>query len=285
MTELVIKMTSWLVASMALGFIVAWLLSRIIYTSKRSYDEDTFSAVILERNNMIDKLEKKFRNKKMMFEKLSKHLNTSEESLAEKDSLLITLKNRIENSNSNKSSSLELKEKNNLLRMQIQKLEQSDIKRVNELEGLEEILLLAEEKVEENKKKYQQILKKLDEDIELLTLENEKNKMSMKLYEKNIKAFEEELKLYEADSFAPEFIISKDQFLKIEEQLEIYQEEIKSLKNENSELLLKSQKSFNTQHLSDRVLEDKVADSLKKENTEGSMVKVFRETYKKITKI
>ena len=109
--------------------------------------------------------------------------------------------------------------------------------------------------------------------------------MSIKLYEKNIKAFEEELKLYEADSFAPEFIISKDQFLKIEEQLEIYQEEIKSLKNENSELLLKSQKSFNTQHFADRVLEDKEANQFKKENDEGSMVKVFRETYKKITKI
>ena len=276
MTELMIKMTSWLVAAMALGFIVAWLLSRIIYKRKQGYEKDTFSAVILERNNMIEKLEKSFRNKRIMVEKLSEDLGKSEESLAEKTSLLTTLQNRLDNSSSNENSTLLLKEKNNLLFKKIQKLEQSDIKRIKELEDFGEIVLLAEEKVEENEKNYRQILKKLDNDIEYLTIQNEKHENNMKAYQKTIIELEESLKLYEADSSEAEFIISKDQFVQIEEQLSIYQKEIKSLKYTNKELLLKSQTE-------DRVLEDKTIKELHKERDDSSMVKVFRETYKKIT--
>ena len=280
MTELMMKMTSWLVAAMVLGFVVAWLLSRIIYKKRQDNKENAFSAVILERNNIIDKLEKSFRDKRKIFEEVSNDLKNSQEALAEKTSLLTTLQNRVDNSNEN--TSLVLKEKNNLLAIKIQKLEEDDIKRVGELEGFEEILLLAEKKVEENEKSYQEVLKSLDEDIEHLTLENEKNKTNIKFYKKNIKAFEEDLKLYKSDSLDSEFIISKDQFLKIEEQLVIYQEEIKSLENVNSELLLKAAKSF-TGLQEDSVLENKTFSELGKERDDGAMVKAFRETYKKIT--
>ena len=276
MTELMIKMTSWLVAAMALGFMVAWLLSRTIYKRKEDYEKDTFSAVILERNNMVEKLEKSFRNKRIMFEKLSEDLIKSEEALAEKTSLLTTLQNRLDRSSSNKSASLLLKEKNNLLFKQIQELEQSDQKRLKELEDFGDIVLLAEEKVEENEKSYRQIVKKLDNDIEHLTIENEKHKDDMKAYRKTIIDFEESLKLYESDSSESEFIISKDQFVQIEEQLSIYQKEIQSLKFRNKELLLKSENE-------ERVLEDKTIKELYKERDDSSMVKVFRETYKKIT--
>lgn len=283
MTELMMKMTSWLLVAMALGFIVAWLLSRTIYKKKQGDKENTFLAVILERNNMIDKLEKSFSKERMIFEKLSDDLKTSNEALAEKTSNLTTLQNRINNSNSNENISLALKEKNNSLLIQIQKLEQADIKRVKELEGFEEILLLAEEKVEDSEKSYKQIVKKLDDDIECLTLEAEKSKKGHRLNEKTISDLKEALRLYEADSSAPEFIISKDQFIKIEEQLGIYQKEIESLKSENHEFFLKLKKS-SSELDEEKILENKTVYELQKENNDSSVVKVFRETYKKITK-
>ena len=264
MTELMIKMTSWLVAAMVLGFIVAWLLSRSIYKRKQTEAEDTFSEAIFERNSMVDKLEKSFRNKRAMFEKLSEDLKKSEEALAEKTSLLTTLQNKVDTNSSTKNNSLKLKEKNNLFLKKIQKLEESEIKRVKELEDFEEIVLLAEEKIEENERNYRKILKKLDNDIAHLTVENEKYEEDMKAYRKTIIDLEESLKLYKADSTEAEFIISKDQFTKIEEQLSLYQKEIKFLKYRNKDFLVKTK------------LEDK-------EPHNSSMVKVFRESYKKIT--
>ncbi|HIP51353.1 MAG TPA: hypothetical protein EYG94_04610 [Campylobacterales bacterium] len=240
MTELMIKMTSWLVAAMVLGFIVAWLLFRTIYKRKQDEAEDTFSKAIFERNNMIDKLEKSFRNKRVMFEKLSEDLKKSEEALAEKTSLLTTLQNKVDTSSSTKNNSLKLKEKNNLLLKKIQEFEQSDIKRVKELEDFGEIVLLAEEKIEENERNYRKILKKLDNDIAHLTVENEKHERNMNVYQKTIVDLEESLKLYKADSTEAEFIISKDQFMQIEEQLRLYQKEIKFLKSTNKELLFHS---------------------------------------------
>jgi hypothetical protein len=276
-------MTSWLVAAMALGLIVAWLLSKLTYQRKFKDKEDTFSAVILERNNMIDKLEKSVRNKTVMFQKLSNDLKNSQESLAEKTSGLTTLQHRLDNTTSNENTSVALKEKNNLLRIEIQKLKEADIKRLEELKGFEEVLLFAEEKIEENEKSYRQIIKKLDDDIECLTLEAEERKKGQHLDKKTISDLEEALTLYEADSSAPEFIISKDQFVKIEEQLGTYQKEIESLKSENREFFLKLKKSSGAFE-EEKILENKTVYALQKENDDSSMVKVFRETYKKITK-
>ena len=284
MTELMIKMTSWLVAAMALGFIVSWLLSRIIYKKKEAYKVDSLSAVLLERNNMIEKLEKSFRNEKIMLGKVSADLIDAEKLLSEKTSLVTTLHHRLENSNLNKTDTLVLQEKNNLLATEIQKLKQLDRKRVDELRGFEEVLFLAEERMEENEKNYRQVVKQLDNDIEVLTVQNEKHKRNKKLYESTINDFKESLKLYKADTSEPEFIISKDQFVKIEEQLVIYQKEIENLKSENDKLLLKFKKSDKELRLEADSLEDKMIEELNKENDDGSMVKAFRETYKKITK-
>ena len=206
MTDLMIKMTFWLVAAMLLGFIVAWFLSRIIYKRKQNSIENMFDTVIVERNNTIDELEKNFRNKREIFEAVSNELENSKEALAEKTLHIKTLQNRLDNSSSNENINLELK-------------------------GFEEVLVLAEDRIE-----------KLNEEMEYLTLENQKDKKSIKLYEKNIKTLEEELKLYKAEKLDAEFIISKDQFVKIEEQLKIYQKEIRYLKNANSELLVKLQR-------------------------------------------
>jgi hypothetical protein len=271
MTELMIKMTSWLIASMALGFLVAWLLSRAIYEKKEADIENNFSTLIFEQKNMFNKLEENFRNKKRMLEMSTTELTQSEAALAEKISLLTTLQNKLDNNSLDESNSFQSKEKNTLLFKKIQELEQSDIKRIKELDDFGEIVLLAEEKLEENEKSHQQILKELNNDIECLTVENKKNKSSMKAYLKTIRELEESLTLYQADSTQEEFIISKDQFIKIEEQLLIYQKEIKSLKHINKKSLLKSQ------------IEDKTIKEQHKEGDDSSMVKVFRESYKKIT--
>lgn len=281
MADLMIKMTLWLLAAMALGFIVAWLLSKIIYTNKQSAEIDSLSAVILERNNMIDKLEKKFRNEKVKFAKISDDFRDSEEALAQKSSLLSSLQNKINNVSSHENECMELKRQNVLLNVDLKKLKELDDKRVKELKGFEEILVLAEEKLEENEKNYKQILKSLDENLESLRVENDNYKNSNKFYEKKITELKEELKLYESNSKDPEFVISKDQFVKIEEQLKDYQEKIAVLKNENNELMLKVKRNFKE---ADTILEDNTVDEVKKESGDGSMVKVFRETYKKITK-
>jgi len=110
-------------------------------------------------------------------------------------------------------------------------------------------------------------LKKLDNDIEYLTSQNEKHEESIKAYKKTIIDLEASLKLYEADSSEIEFIISKDQFVQIEEQLLEYQKEIKFLKSQTKE----------------NILEDKTIKELHKKRDDSSMVKVFRESYKKIT--
>jgi len=228
MTELMMKMTSWLLASMFLGFIVAWFLSRIIFRRKQNSIEDMFDATIVERNNTIDELEKKIRKERGIFETVSNELENSKEALAEKTSLLETFKNRFENNNSGENIN--------------EKLEEIDRKRVLELKGFEEVLVLAEDKIEENEKLFSEVVEQLKKEMEILTLENEKDKKSIKLYEKRISTLKEELKLYQAEKLDTEFIISKDQFLKIEEQLRIYQKEIVSLKNENAELLVKLEK-------------------------------------------
>ena len=217
MTDLMMKMTSWLLASMFLGFIVAWFLSRIIFRRKQNSMEDMFDVAIVERNNTIDELEKKIRKEKGVFETVSNELENSKEVLAEKTSLLTTLQNRLENNNSGEN----IKQR---------------------YEEFEEVLILAEEKLEENEKSFAKVVEKLNEEMETLILDNEKDKQTIKRYEKRIKTLEEELKLYQAEKLDAEFIISKDQFLKIEEQLIIYQKEIASLKNENAELLEKLEK-------------------------------------------
>jgi len=269
MIELMLKMIFWLLSAMTLGFIVAWLLAKVFYQKKQSAQHDGLSAVIVERNNMVDKLEKKFHNQRVMFEKISDDLKYAEKDVAEKSSLLETLHNKLNTLNSSERESLELKRENLLCKHEIKKLKEVDSKRVKELKGFEEILLLAEKKIEEN-----------HESIKKLHAQNERQKYSLKGYKKHIDELQEELKLYASNSSDPEFVISKDQFVKIEEQLKEYQEKIDFLTNENNQLHLKMKK---TKQEPDEILEEKAVDEVKREEDEGTMVKVFKETYHKIT--
>lgn len=281
MVELMFKMVFWLLAAMALGFVMAWFLAKIFYQKKQRLEVDTLSAVLLERNNMIDKLEQKFRNEKIMFEKVSDNFKNTEEALAQKSSLLTTLQNKLNNLNVYEQESIELKRQNLLLSKEVKQLKVADKERVRELEDFEEVLILAEKKVDENEQNYQQVLKSLDERVEALEEERQNYINTIKRYEKDMAELEEALQLYTSTTSDPEFVISKDQFVKIEDQLKMYQEQLLLLENENNELRLKIEKSEKTP---EKLLEENTVKEVKKERDEGSMVKVFRETYKKITK-
>ena len=243
MTELMIKMTFWLVAAMLLGFIVAWFLSRVIYKRKQYQIEKIFDRSIVEQNNIIDELEKKIRKKREAFENVSNELEDSKGLLAEKTSLLTKVQHNLTSSHSSKSLDLKLQEENSLLSIENKKLKEIDNKRVMELKSFEEVLLLAEDRIEENEKLHFQVVENLNEENEILILKSKKYKENIKIYEKRIKKLDEKLKLYKAKSVDSEFIITQDQFISIEEQLRKYQKEIRTLENLNRELLQKFKKS------------------------------------------
>ena len=277
MTELMLKMTLWLVVAIGLGFIFGWLIAKAVQKKKYNEELDALDMALSDRSDMLEKLEKKFRNEKVMFSKISKDLKKSEEDLAEKTSMVTQLHLKLNKINGSQSNAIEVENSNKVLHNQIKSLEERDSKRAKEVEEFEAVLLKAEEKMEENRAAYESRVMNLEEQIELLTLENEEKLKSVELYQDTIAEFEEELKLYTANSADAEFVISKDQFTKIEEQLENYQKEILTLKNENNDLRKKSQ--------------EKVEEKLGKESEveaveldDGSIVKLFRETYKKITK-
>lgn len=242
MRELMMQMTSWLLASMFLGFMVAWFLSRLIYRRKQNHIEDMFDKLIREQNSMINKLENDFRTKQEAFEHISKELESVKEALAQKSSRVTTLQNRLKKSNPTEGVNLKLKEENSRLSIKHQELEEMDQKRVMELKNFEETVVLAENKLKESEKLHFQVVETLNEEIETLRVNNEKHQQTLKAYEKRIKALEEELKLYKAERMDSEFIISRDQFVTIEEQLRKYQEEIATLKKANGKLLAKLEK-------------------------------------------
>ena len=215
-----IEMTSWLVAAMVLGFIVAWLLSKEINKRKQKKEKNKFLTVINERNGVIEKLEQGFRKKETMLKELTEDFKKSQEELAVKTSGLTTLQNKFNHLENNQSESLAVKN-----------FQKTDAKRLKELSEFEEVLILAESKIDENEEKYRKKLKSLEETISNLTLANEKYKK----YKKTIASLEEELHLYRSNSSDVEFIISKDQFVRLENQLRVYQEEINALKNKEQE--------------------------------------------------
>jgi len=265
------KMSLWLVAAIALGFIFGWLLSKVLYENKYREEVDTLDGILLERNEMLEQTEQKYIDEKKVFDKVSTNFRKSEEELEEKNSLLIDLQSKLEHAEL--SGLPKMKEENKILHNELEKLKNLELRRVHEGQEFEQVLLKAETQIEESEFKYRKELEELERKVELLTLDNDEKLKTMELYQSTIVDFEEELKLYTASSDDDKFVISKDQFTKIEEQLEKYQEEILTLKSKNSELSsTKSLKMENRSHNTDADLSD------------GSIVKLFRETYKKITK-
>ncbi len=264
MIELIIKMTFWLLASMGLGLFVGWLFFRNSSHKKYREELDSLDAIISERNRMLDVIEKKFRNEKIRSQKSSEEIYELEKMLSEKTSMVTQLKTELDSVD---------RVEDEHLKQRVKELERLDRRREKELEEFESVLLKAEESIEKQAKEHLKIVDELTQKIDLLELENHEKVKTIELYQDRIAELEEELKLYTANSKDAEFVISKDQFTKIEEQLEKYQEEIRVLKKEKSDLL--------------NNLKEDEDDSLKEEILElndGSIGKLFRETYKRITK-
>jgi len=268
------EMSMWLIIAIALGFIFGWLLSKIIEKRKYGSEIESLNTILQERNERLEKLEKKFQEEKMILDEVSNKLRNSEESLVQKISLATQLQAKLEKEKNSNSDSVESTKYIYALEKQIKELKKTDKKRVEELKEFELVLLKAEEIIAENKKRDKALVDDLEYQVEILTLTNDEKLKAIALYQETIVEFENELKLYTATSKDDEFVISKDQFLKIEEQLETYQKEIVALKKINSDFV------DTTVHIKPEVepiIEEKELD-------DGSIVKLFRETYKKITK-
>ena len=231
MTDLIVEMVVWLLLALVFGFFIGWIFTRAKEAEKYSIERDSLSSSLSDRDEMLGKLEKKFRNQKIMFDKLSADYEFSEEQVAEKTSLLTQIKANLEKTKMGIDSGEELTKKNKSLIQQTKNLEFLDKKRRLELEEFEHVLIKAEVAIENND---EEILK-LEDTIETVSLENEEKTDAIALYIRTIADFEEELRLYTSTKEDSEFVISKDQFVKIEEQLIKYQNEIELLKKKNSE--------------------------------------------------
>ena len=267
MMELIIKMTFWLVLAMLLGFVISWFLSKTIYSKQYLEQKKSLENTIAERNSLLSKVEKELQSEKTISKKLLQNLKTTQKELLSNATALKKLERQLESDTKDGSSFH---------------------KREQELKEFEEILLLAEKKIEENEVDYKVALKKLTDEIERLKAEKKSDKQSIKFHEETIDGLKEDLVLYKADTSRPEFIITKDQFLKIEEQLGLYSNEIITCKDEKNKLMKKLKNRVqplkaNLEKANFEKLEPKKVNEMSIASDDGSVVKVFRETYKKIT--
>lgn len=284
MTELILKMIFWLLAAMVLGLVVAWLLAKVYYRRRENDQADNHAAFILERNNLIDKLKQKLDQQKLAYEKLSNELELTKTSLDSKNTQAKNLQNKLNSLNTSVGQTDSLKRQNNLLNLELERVKSLNQKVSNELAEFETVLVHAEDKLEESEKSYRQIIKSLDKEVEELTLLSQEQRQKLTQNQKYILSLEKDLQLYHASNSDPEFIITKDQFIKIEEQLKNYQEEITHLREEKNELMSKIPKNPKTQSTDLEPIEEKPQDEREKNRDDSSMVRVFRDTYKKITK-
>ncbi len=268
MTELIMKMILCLVVALILGFIIGWLLTKISQSKRHLLEIDVLSSTLDDRNERIDTLEKQFTDKETTLLKFNHKNRELTELLEEKTTLLdknshslSKLQQQLNIAENSVSENLGAEEDKQSLLEQINQLECEANDRVKEIQELETVVIKAENTIET-----------LQNQIEELNLLNEEKEKTMALFQETIGELEQELKLYSTHGGEDEFVISKDQFTHIEEQLVDYQKEITILKKENSRLLQVT-KSEGSSEKSESTDMDDIA-----------IVKLFRETYKKITK-
>jgi uncharacterized membrane-anchored protein YhcB (DUF1043 family) len=295
MTELIMKMVLCLVAALILGLIIGWLLSKIAQSKKHLFEVDVLSNTLDDRNNHIEMLEKQFSEKETALLQYSHENRELKESLVEKSNNLLNAESKLKSAAEAINSNQNFKNENERLLKQVTQFRDEAQSKTKELEELETVLVKAEKTIEDKSNLLSDSAKKLatfasgvvgglavgsgsdseeklKSKLEELTLINDEKDNSIALYQNTISELENELKLYITNGEDDEFIISKDQFTHIEEQLVDYQKEIKALKEDNSRLVqLSSSENSN--------------DNSKSEDMDDiSIVKLFRETYKKITK-
>jgi len=295
MIELITKMVLCLILALILGAIIGWLLSKIAQSKKHHLELDVLTDTLDDRNNQIEMLEKQFSEKETTLLQYNHENRELKEALVDKSNSLIDIESKFKSAEKSMNSNLKFKEENERLLNEVIQYKGEAASKTKELEELETVLVKAEQTIEDKSNLLSDSAKKLatfasgvvgglsvgsndknEEElkskIEELSLTNEEKDNSIILYQNTISELENELKLYITNGQEDEFIISKDQFTHIEEQLVGYQKEIKELKEDNSRLVQLS----NTKKINNT--------SKSEEMDDISIVKLFRETYKKITK-
>ncbi len=281
MTELITKMILCLIVAFLLGLVIGWLLSKIAQSKKHLFEKDVLNNTLDDKNSRIKILEKECAEKEATILQYSDENKKLKESLEEQEKSITH----------NSTLSVE----NQDLLEELKTLKEEVDAKTKELEELETVLVKAEKTIEDKNNLLSDSVKKLatfstgaaggfvvgsksDEEkklkskIEELTLANTEKDKSIALYQETISELENELKLYISNGEEDEFIVSKDQFTHIEEQLVAYQKKIKELKEENIRLAQLSNSENTNDNLNSNELDD------------IAIVKLFRETYKKITK-
>lgn len=268
MIELILKMTFWLVTAMGLGFIMAWFLSKIVYQKRYLQEKESLEEIIAKQSGQLTRLRKEFKSEKEMSRNLVDKVKETEKNLLETTTLL-------ENKNKEQSDSA--------LELEIKKLKSIALKKEEALESFDEVLLLAETREEENNHKHKIAIQKLQDEIKELKSIKRSNQKAIKHSNQTIEELKKDLLLYQADTSEAEFIMKKEQFVKIEEQLGIYAQEIEEYKKENVKLkksLLESKRQI---YANLNIKAPSTLTKIEGEVEDGSVVKVFRETYRKIT--
>lgn len=255
MTTLIFKMVFCLVAALLLGLLIGWLLSKAIQSKRYLEEIDRLRTTIEDRNAFIIELEKKYDDEKLMVLDVKDQLLEKTDLVESQSTQLSETKQALTLAQSSVHENLDAKVHNHALIEQIHKLEKLLQRKEVELKEFERVLVKAEETIEEKENLFATI----NHQVEELSCSNE--------------ALKRELKLYSVDGAEDEFIISKDQFTHIENQLVAYQKEIDRLNRENRVLSGKSKD------------DESKGDSSEASNMDDtSIVKLFRDTYKKITK-
>jgi len=295
MTELITKMILCLIVALLLGLVIGWLLSKIAQSKKHLFEKNALNNTLADKNSRIEVLEKQCAEKENTLLQHSDEKKELKELLEEKDRALVSVENKLKNQEKSITHNSNLTTENQDLLEELNRLKEEVDAKTKELEELETVLLKAEETIEEKSNLLSDSVKKLatfstgavggfvagstsDEEeklkskIEELTLTQTEKDKSIALYQETISELENELKLYISNGEEDEFIVSKDQFTHIEEQLVAYQKKIKELKEENIRLAQLSNSENTNDNLNSNELDD------------IAIVKLFRETYKKITK-
>lgn len=198
MIELIIKMALCLFGALLLGFIIGWLLSKIFTKKRHKASIDGLTNSLLKSKEAIEQQEENHLSIETMFlnekKELSLELENSQNEVKKIENKVTLSEKSLKESVALKASHQSLVEKNNNFKHLY-----SNSKK--EIEGLEHVLIKAEEVLEERNKK-------------IINLQKENNS-------KTYTAKEDEL------------VVSKDQFAQIESQLLKYQEEISRLEKLN----------------------------------------------------
>lgn len=293
MIALMAKMVICLIIALLLGGVIGWLLGRTLRIQKHEEECDVLSRTIENRNDYIIKLEQEYDDEKIINVELREQVEQKTEALSKQLNELAYLEETLERANQKLKERVDSEHDNqHALESKIEYLQQSFKEKEKEVQELETVLIKAEETIEKKHNLFIQTdhqlerlrankegmsendrISSLEQKIEELVRINRHQEESIRDYQDTIEQLEQELKLYHVDDEADEFIISKDQFRNIEEQLIKYQKEIKAFKDEQRNL--SGEKGIG---------ETVSAKSKSSDMDDIAIVKLFRDTYKKITK-